>query len=47
MRAVLMYVLSNDDKEDDNKRNTQDGIKLITRIDKRNEKLVRDNKQLC
>ena len=42
-----MYVLSNDDKEDDNKRNIQDGNKLITRRDKRNEKLVRDNKQLC
>ena len=42
-----MYVLSNDDKEDGNKRNIQDGNKLITRRDKRNEKLVRDNKQLC
>ncbi len=42
-----MYVLSNDDKEDDNKSNIQDGNKLITRRDKRNEKLVRDNKQLC
>jgi len=42
-----MYVLSNDDKEDDNKRKIQDGNKLITRRDKRNEKLVRDNKQLC
>ena len=42
-----MYVLSNDDKEDDNKRNIQDGNKLITRRDKRNEKLVRDIKQLC
>ena len=41
-----MYVLSNDDKEDDNKRKIQDGNKLITRRDKRNEKLVRDNKQL-
>ena len=42
-----MYVLSNDDKEDDNKRNIQDGNKLITRRNKRNEKLVRDIKQLC
>ena len=42
-----MYVLSNDDKEDDDNRNIQDGNKLITRRDKRNEKLVRDNKQLC
>ena len=42
-----MYVLSNDDKEDDNNRKIQDGNKLITRRDKRNEKLVRDNKQLC
>ena len=42
-----MYVLSNDDKEDDDNRNIQDGNKLITRRDKRNEKLVRDIKQLC